>query len=200
MSIDTIHCTGLLSNLPVFAFSRHLVWELKFDKFHTSYPLNCGILSSRRELLLPCQDLHGLAESLQFPRSYSTQGPRWLRTTWGRHLRSSATHFPAIWFKFKQKIMQKIKLILVFASNFGKSQSLNYFCIIMTCSFFFLRIFLILASFVFLCVAEDLKCRPQVVRNHRGPCVLYDRGNCKDSARDGIRQIWATQKTLIRRL
>jgi hypothetical protein len=99
------------------------------------------------------------------------------------------SHFPAIWFKFKQKIMQKIKLILVFASNFGKSQSLNYFCIMMTCSFFFLRVFLILAPFVFICVAEDLKCRPQVVRNHRGPCVLYDRGNCKDSARDGIRQI-----------
>jgi hypothetical protein len=99
------------------------------------------------------------------------------------------SHFPAIWFKFKQKIMQKIKLILVFASNFGKSQSLNYFCIMMTCSFFFLRIFLILAPFFFICVAEDLKCRPQVVRNHRGPCVLYDRGNCKDSARDGIRQI-----------
>jgi hypothetical protein len=37
-----------------------------------------------------------------------------------------------------------------------------------------LRVFLILAPFVFLCVAEDLKCRPQVVRNHRGPCVLYD--------------------------
>jgi hypothetical protein len=25
----------------------YVVWELKFDEFHTSFPLNCGILSSR---------------------------------------------------------------------------------------------------------------------------------------------------------